>query len=68
MWQQRLAALQAEPTDDHLQLVCDLLDEADAEVCRRWNEAGHVERLAELRARRADVRRVTVGQLGAQAS
>jgi hypothetical protein len=55
-WPERLAAVNAEPTDDHLQRLCSLLDAIDRWVVQRWGTAGHDARLDELAARRREAR------------
>jgi hypothetical protein len=54
-WPEEFAV--AEPTDDHLQRLCALLDAIDRWVVQRWGDAGHDERLAAFADCRRDARR-----------
>lgn len=56
-WPARMAAVEAERSDDALQRLCAVLDVADADVCRRWDEPGHDQRRARLASMRAEARR-----------
>lgn len=56
-WPERLAAVEADPTDENLQRLCNLLDAVDAWVVQGWEtHPARREILAELRvdARRAN--------------
>jgi hypothetical protein len=55
-WPDRLAAVEAEPTDENLQRLCSLLDAIDRWVVQRWGGVGHDARMAELAARRSEAR------------
>jgi hypothetical protein len=55
-WPDRLAAVNAEPTDDNLQRLCSLLDAIDRWVVQRWGTAGHGDRRATLAAHRREAR------------
>lgn len=55
-WPERLAAVKNEPTEDNLQRLCSVLDEADAWVVRGWGGARHNDRRATLRRMRAEAR------------
>jgi hypothetical protein len=55
-WPERLAAVNAEPTDENLQRLCGLLDAIDRWVVQRWGTAGHDDRGATLAAHRREVR------------
>lgn len=55
-WPERLAAVKQDPTDDNLQALCSLLDEADSWVVRGWGGARHDDRRATLRRMRAEAR------------
>lgn len=55
-WPERLAAVKNEPTEDNLQRLCSVLDEADAWVVRGWGGARHDDRRATLRRMRAEAR------------
>jgi hypothetical protein len=55
-WPERLAAVTEEPTDDHLQRLCSLVDAIDRWVVQRWGAAGHDDRMAELASRRSEAR------------
>jgi hypothetical protein len=56
IWPERLAGVEAEPADDHLQRLCTLLDAIDRWVVQRWGTAAHDERRDELAARRREAR------------
>jgi hypothetical protein len=55
-WPERLAAVNAEPTDENLQRLCGLLDAIDRWVVQRWGTAGHDDRRATLAAHRREAR------------
>lgn len=55
-WPQRLAAVKNEPTEDNLQALCSVLDEADSWVVRGWKGARHDQRLAIFLRMRAEAR------------
>lgn len=55
-WPHRLAAVKNEPTEDNLQALCSVLDEADSWVVRGWGGARHDQRRATLRRMRAEAR------------
>ncbi len=55
-WPERLAVVKNEPTEDNLQRLCSVLDEADAWVVRGWGGARHDDRRATLRQMRAEAR------------
>jgi hypothetical protein len=56
VWPEHLAAVNAEPADDHLQRLCSLLAAIDRWVVQRWGAAGHDDRMADLAARRREAR------------
>ncbi len=55
-WPARLAEVQAEPMDEHLQRLCSLLDAVDSWVLQRWGKPGHDDRMATFANMRAEAR------------
>ena len=55
-WPERLADVQADPTDDHLQRLCALLDVVDHWVVERWEKPSHEDRMTTLANMRAEAR------------
>jgi beta-phosphoglucomutase-like phosphatase (HAD superfamily) len=56
VWPERLAGVNAEPTDENLQRLCSLLDAIDRWVVQRWGTAGHDDRRTTLAAHRREAR------------
>ncbi len=57
-WPERLAEVQAEPTDENLQRLCTLLDAVDQWIVQRWGKPGHADRMTTFAKMRAEAREV----------
>ena len=55
-WPDRLEAVQADPTEENLQRLCNLLDAVDAKVVQSWDKPSRSALLLDFRRMRAEAR------------